>query len=80
MLLGMKGATNHLTPGQRIAYYRRRRGMSQTVLAELVSRTLELFQPYLMQRSTPPHFVSNGDGLAERDYSHVPDHHSSDEP
>ena len=53
MLLGMKGATNHLTPRQRAAYYRQRRGMSQTVLAELVGKTLELFQPYLTQPSTP---------------------------
>ncbi len=36
----MKGSTNELTPGQRVAYYRRRRGMSQTVLAELVGKTL----------------------------------------
>lgn len=35
----MKGATNHLTPGEKVAYYRRRRGMSQTVLAELVGKT-----------------------------------------
>jgi transcriptional regulator with XRE-family HTH domain len=36
----VKGATNHLTPGQRVAYYRRRRGMSQQVLADLVGKTL----------------------------------------
>lgn len=35
----MKGATNNLTPGEKVAYYRRRRGMSQTVLAELVGKT-----------------------------------------
>ena len=35
----MKGATNHLTPGEKVAYYRRRRGMSQTVLAGLVGKT-----------------------------------------
>ena len=36
----VKGGTNHLTPGQRVAYYRRRRGMSQFVLAELVGKTV----------------------------------------
>lgn len=35
----MKGATNHLTAGQRVAYYRRRRGISQAVLADLVGKT-----------------------------------------
>ena len=35
----MKGATNHLTPGEKVAYYRRRRGLSQTVLAGLVGKT-----------------------------------------
>ena len=35
----VKGATNHLTPGEKVAYYRRRRGMSQSVLAELVGKT-----------------------------------------
>lgn len=35
----MKGATNHLTPGEKVAYYRRRRGMSQVVLAGLVGKT-----------------------------------------
>jgi transcriptional regulator with XRE-family HTH domain len=35
----MKGATNQLTPGEKVAYYRRRRGMSQSVLAELVGKT-----------------------------------------
>jgi transcriptional regulator with XRE-family HTH domain len=35
----VKGATNHLTPGEKVAYYRRRRGMSQTVLAELAGKT-----------------------------------------
>ena len=39
MLDGMKGATNQLTPGEKMAYYRRRRGMSQTVLADLVGKT-----------------------------------------
>jgi transcriptional regulator with XRE-family HTH domain len=36
----MKGATNHLTPGEKVAYYRRRRGMSQVVLAGLVGKTV----------------------------------------
>lgn len=35
----MKGINNDLTPGQRVAYYRRRRGLSQEVLAGLVGRT-----------------------------------------
>lgn len=35
----MKGATNHLTPGEKVAYYRRRRGMTQEVVAELVGKT-----------------------------------------
>ena len=35
----MKGATNHLTPGEKEGYYRRRRGMSQIALAELVGKT-----------------------------------------
>lgn len=35
----MRGYNNDLTPGQRVAYYRRRRGLSQTVLAGLVGRT-----------------------------------------
>ena len=35
----VKGATNHLTPGEKVAYYRRRRGLSQSVLAELVGKT-----------------------------------------
>jgi transcriptional regulator with XRE-family HTH domain len=35
----VKGATNHLTPGEKVAYYRRRRGISQTALAELVGKT-----------------------------------------
>jgi len=36
----MKGATNHLTPGEKVAYYRRRRGISQVVLAGLVGKTV----------------------------------------
>lgn len=35
----MKGAPVQLTIGERIAWYRRRRGLSQRVLAELVGRT-----------------------------------------
>jgi transcriptional regulator with XRE-family HTH domain len=35
----MKGFGNHLTTGQRVAYYRRRRGISQEVLAGLVGKT-----------------------------------------
>jgi transcriptional regulator with XRE-family HTH domain len=37
----MRGMTNKLTIGERIAWYRRRRGMSQEVLAGLVSRTVD---------------------------------------
>ena len=39
MLDAMKGAANHLTPGEKMAYYRRRRGLSQSVLADLVGKT-----------------------------------------
>jgi transcriptional regulator with XRE-family HTH domain len=35
----VKGATNHLTPGEKVAYYRRRRGLTQEVVAELVGKT-----------------------------------------
>lgn len=35
----MKGATNQLTPGEKVAYYRRRRGLTQEVVAELVGKT-----------------------------------------
>jgi transcriptional regulator with XRE-family HTH domain len=35
----MKGSTVQLTIGERISWYRRRRGLSQRVLAELVGRT-----------------------------------------
>ncbi len=35
----MRGMTNGLTTGERVAWYRRRRGMSQEVLAGLVGRT-----------------------------------------
>lgn len=35
----MRGMTDHLSFGERIAWYRRRRGMSQEVLAGLVNRT-----------------------------------------
>lgn len=38
--VGVKGATNHLTPGEKVAYFRRRRGMSQSVLAGLVGKTV----------------------------------------
>lgn len=37
----MHGMTNTLTIGERIAWYRRRRGMSQEVLAGLVERTVD---------------------------------------
>lgn len=37
----MRGMTNTLTIGERIAWYRRRRGMSQEVLAGLVGRTVD---------------------------------------
>lgn len=39
MLDAMKAAANHLTPGEKMAYYRRRRGLSQSVLADLVGKT-----------------------------------------
>jgi transcriptional regulator with XRE-family HTH domain len=35
----MKGASNAMTVGERVAYYRRRRGLSQVTLAGLVGRT-----------------------------------------
>ncbi|RJQ83107.1 helix-turn-helix domain-containing protein [Amycolatopsis panacis] len=35
----MRGAGDHLSIGERIAFYRRRRGLSQAVLADLVGRT-----------------------------------------
>jgi transcriptional regulator with XRE-family HTH domain len=37
----MRGMTNHLTIGERVAWYRRRRGMSQEVLAGLMGRTVD---------------------------------------
>ncbi|GAT69090.1 XRE family transcriptional regulator [Planomonospora sphaerica] len=37
----MRGMTDHLTIGERVAWYRRRRGMSQEVLAGLVGRTVD---------------------------------------
>jgi transcriptional regulator with XRE-family HTH domain len=33
--------TNNLTIGERVAWYRRRRGMSQEVLADMVGRTVD---------------------------------------
>ena len=35
----MKVSANHLTPGEKVAYYRRRHGMSQVVLAGLMGKT-----------------------------------------
>lgn len=35
----MRGAGGRLSIGERIAFYRRRRGLSQAVLADLVGRT-----------------------------------------
>ena len=35
----MKGVSNSMTIGERVAYYRRRRGLSQVTLGDLVSRT-----------------------------------------
>jgi transcriptional regulator with XRE-family HTH domain len=35
----VKGVSNSLTIGERVAYYRRRRGLSQVTLSELVGRT-----------------------------------------
>ena len=37
----MRGMTDDMTTGQRVAFYRRRRGMSQEVLAGLVGKTAE---------------------------------------
>jgi hypothetical protein len=37
----MRGMTNELTIGERVAWYRRRRGMSQEVLAAIVERTVD---------------------------------------
>jgi transcriptional regulator with XRE-family HTH domain len=37
----MRGMTNNLTIGERVAWYRRRRGMSQEVLADMVDRTVD---------------------------------------
>src|SRR6476661_2184849 len=38
---GMRGMTETLSIGERVAWYRRRRGMSQEVLAGLVGRTAD---------------------------------------
>jgi transcriptional regulator with XRE-family HTH domain len=35
----MRGMTEKMTIGERVAFYRRRRGLSQVVLAGLVART-----------------------------------------
>jgi hypothetical protein len=35
----MRGTGDQLSVGERIAFYRRRRGLSQAVLADLVGRT-----------------------------------------
>ena len=40
----MRGMTENLTVGERVAWYRRRRGMSQEVLAGLVGRTEDWLQ------------------------------------
>jgi transcriptional regulator with XRE-family HTH domain len=37
----VRGMTNELTIGERVAWYRRRRGMSQEVLAAIVERTVD---------------------------------------
>src|SRR5262245_5313815 len=37
----MRGMTDEMTIGQRVAFYRRRRGLSQEVLAGLVGKTVE---------------------------------------
>ncbi|GAA4942933.1 hypothetical protein GCM10023238_06030 [Streptomyces heliomycini] len=37
----MRGMTQNLTIGERVAWYRRRRGLSQEVLAGLVGRTTD---------------------------------------
>jgi transcriptional regulator with XRE-family HTH domain len=37
----MRGMTDTLTVGERVAWYRRRRGMTQEVLAGLVARTVD---------------------------------------
>ena len=40
----MRGMTENLTVGERVAWYRRRRGMSQEVLAGLIGRTADWLQ------------------------------------
>lgn len=40
-MYGMRGADDHLTIGERIAFYRRRRGLTQPVLAGLVGRSVD---------------------------------------
>jgi transcriptional regulator with XRE-family HTH domain len=40
----MRGMTDNLTIGERVAWYRRRRGMSQEVLAGLIGRTADWLQ------------------------------------
>lgn len=37
----MRGMTNSLTIGERVAWYRRRRGMSQEILSSIVGRTMD---------------------------------------
>src|SRR6266568_2957163 len=37
----MRGMTNTLTIGERVAWYRRRRGVSQEILASIVGRTVD---------------------------------------
>jgi transcriptional regulator with XRE-family HTH domain len=37
----MRGMTNSLTIGERVAWYRRRRGMSQEILASIIDRTVD---------------------------------------
>jgi len=36
----MRGANNHVTPGERVRYYRKRRGLSQQILADRTGRSL----------------------------------------
>lgn len=39
IVVGMRGAGDHLSIGERVAFYRARRGLTQSVLANLVGRT-----------------------------------------
>ena len=46
----MRGMTESLTIGERVAFYRRRRGLSQEVVAGLVGRTEDWLSKMLKER------------------------------